>query len=68
MSNGLFIGDKDPVEIRVGSRKATSVYYSGDNVPQNPVLHISAKGLTTEGIAQSGGVIDLSGNGNNGTA
>ena len=68
MSNGLFIGDKDPVEIRVGNRKATSVYYSGDNVPQNPVLHISAKGLTTAGIAQSGGVKDISGNGNNGTA
>jgi hypothetical protein len=68
MSNGLFIGDKDPVEIRVGSRKATSVYYSGDNVPEGAILHISAKGLTTAGIAQSGGVTDLSGNGNNGTA
>ena len=68
MSNGLFIGDKDPIEIRVGNRKALSVYYSGDNVPQNPVLHISAKGLTTAGIAQNKGVIDLSGNGNHGTA
>ena len=36
--------------------------------PNGPILSLSAKGLTTAGIAEAGGVKDFSGNGNHGQA
>ena len=40
----------------------------GQTIPSGSILDLSARGLTTAGIAQANGVVDRSGNGNNGQA
>lgn len=40
----------------------------GQTIPSGAILDLSARGLTTSGIAQANGVVDRSGNGNHGQA
>lgn len=40
----------------------------GQTIPSGAILDLSARGLTTAGIAQANGVVDRSGNGNHGQA
>ena len=40
----------------------------GQTIPSGTILDLSARGLSTEGIAQANGVVDRSGNGNHGQA